>query len=64
MCNWSQGSAFVVVVTHGPDDISRTTWPSAPEAKRCMSRLLEQGVPLANIRVYRTRLVQPPLPSF
>ena len=64
MCNWLQGSAFVVVVVHGLQDISRTTWSSAPEAKQYMNRLLEQGELAANIRVYRTRLVQPPMPSF
>jgi hypothetical protein len=64
MCGWHQHSAFVVVVVHGTDDISRTTWPEASEAKRYVKTLLEQGVPVASIRVYHTRLVRPLLPSF
>lgn len=64
MYNWHQYAAFVVVVVHGPDDVSRTTWPEASEAKRHVRKLLEQGVVAANIRVYRTRLVRPPLPPF
>ena len=63
MCSWNQHSAFVVVVVHGTHNISRTTWPDASEAKRYAKRLLEQGVPAGNIRVYRTRLVRPLLPS-
>ena len=63
MRNWHQHSAFVVVVVHGTDDITRTTWPEASEAKRYMKRLLEHGVLASNIRVYRTRLVRPPNPS-
>jgi hypothetical protein len=62
--NYHQFSAFVVVVVHGPDDITRTTWPEASEAKRHVRKLLEQGVLSTNIRVYRTRLVRPPLPPF
>jgi len=64
MYNWHQYSALVVVVVYGPDDITRTTWPEASEAKRHIRRLLDQGVRPPNIRVYRTRLVKPPLPSF
>ncbi len=64
MRGWHQHSAFVVVVVYGTDDISRTTWPEASEAKRYVKTLLEQGVPVAGIRVYRTRLVKPPIPSF
>jgi hypothetical protein len=63
MCDWRQDSAFVVVVVHGTHDISRTTWPDASAVKRYTKSLLEQGVPVGNIRVYRTRLVRPPLPS-
>jgi hypothetical protein len=63
MYKWHQGSAFVVVVVHGTHDISRTTWPDASEAKRYRKRLLEQGVSVGNIRVYRTRLVSPLHPS-
>jgi hypothetical protein len=63
MCSWYQHSAFVVVVVHGPHDITSTTWPGASEAKRHMERLLEQGVQASNIRIYRTRLVRPPLSS-
>lgn len=63
MRNWHQHSAFVVVVVHGTDDITRTTWPEASEAKRYMKRLLEQGVRPGDIRVYRTRLVRPPILS-
>ncbi|KPJ49639.1 MAG: hypothetical protein AMJ38_03025 [Dehalococcoidia bacterium DG_22] len=64
MRNWHQHSAFVVVVVHGTHDISRTTWPDASEAKRYAERLVEQGVLPDNIRIYRTRLAKPPLPSF
>ena len=64
MYNWHQSSAFVVVVVHGPDDITRTTWPEASEAKRHVKKLLDQGVLATDIRVYRTRLVRPPLPPF
>lgn len=54
--------AFVVVVIYGPDDVRKTTWPSAIEAEQHMTRLLTHGVPQANIRVYRTRLVRASLP--
>ena len=64
MCNWHQHPAFVVVVVHGTHDISRTTWPDASEAKRYIRTLLEHGVLPRNIRIYRTRLAKPPLPSF
>ena len=64
MYNYHQFSAFVVVVVHGPDDITRTTWPEASEAKRHVKKLLNQGVLATDIRVYRTRLVRPPLPPF
>ena len=64
MYNWHQHSAFVVVVVHGPDDITRTTWSEASEAERYVRKLLERGVLTTNIRVYRTRLVRPPLPPF
>jgi hypothetical protein len=64
MHNYSQYWAYVVVVEHGTHDSSRTTWPEASEAKRYVRRLLEHGVLTRNIRVYRTRLVRPPLPSF
>lgn len=62
MDNWHQDWAFVVVVVHGKADVSRTTRPNASEAERYTNRLLEQGVPAANIRVYRTRLVRAILP--
>lgn len=64
MWNSYQHSAFVVVVVHGPDDITRTTWPDASEVKRYTRSLLEQGVPTGNIRIYRTRLVRPPAPPY
>ena len=64
MYNYHQFSAFVVVVVHGPDDITRTTWPEPSEAKQHVKKLLERGVLASNIRVYRTRLVRPPLPPF
>ena len=64
MWNSYQHSAFVVVVVHGPDDITRTTWPDASEVKRYTRSLLEQGVPTGNIRIYRTRLVRPPVPPY
>jgi hypothetical protein len=64
MSNWHQESAFVVVVVHGMRDVSRTTWPDASAAKLYAERLLEQGVLADNIRIYRTRLAKPPLPSF
>jgi hypothetical protein len=57
-----QDSGFVVIVVYGPDDVSKTTWPSAVVAEQHMTRLLEHGVPEANIRVYHTRLVKAPLP--
>jgi acetyl esterase/lipase len=63
MDNWHQDCAFVVVVVHGKADVSRTTRPNASEAERYTKRLLEQGVPAANIRVYRTRLVRATLPA-
>jgi hypothetical protein len=63
MNNWHEDWAFVVVVVHGKDDISRTTRPNASEAEQYTKTLLEQGVPAANIRVYRTRLVRATLPS-
>ena len=56
--------AFVVVIVHGTHDISRTTWHDAADAKRHVRSLLEQGVRPRDIRVYRTRLARPPLPSF
>lgn len=61
MNNWHEDWAFVIVVVHGKDDISRTTRPNASEAEQYTKRLLEQGVPVANISVYRTRLVRAPL---
>ena len=64
MWNSYQHSAFVVVIVHGPDDITRTTWPDASEVKRYTRSLLEQGVPTGNIRIYRTRLVRPPTPPY
>ncbi len=60
MRNWQTDSAFVVVVTHGAIDISRTTWTSAVEAERHMAQLREQGFSQADIRLYRARLVRPP----
>jgi len=63
MDNWHQDWAFVVVVVHGEHDISRTTRPNASEAEQYTKSLLEQGVPAANIRVYRTRLVWAALPT-
>ncbi len=63
MSNWQPDSAFVVVVVHGTQDISRTTWPNAAEAKHYMRRLRQQGVPAASIRLYRARLVKPTLAS-
>jgi len=57
-------SAFVVVVVHGPHDMTRTTWPEPSEAERYIKRLLQQGVLPSDIRVYRTRLVKPSLSSF
>lgn len=56
-----QDSAFVIVVVYGPDDVTKTTWPSTAEAEQHMTRLLRHGVPEANIRVYHTRLVKAPL---
>lgn len=56
-------SALVVVVVHGTHDVSRTTWHDGSLAKRYVRTLLEQGVRPGNIRVYRTRLVRPSLPS-
>jgi hypothetical protein len=64
MYDWQHYSALVVVVVRGTHDISRTTWHDASLAKRYVRILLEQGVRPGNIRVYRTRLVKPPLPSF
>jgi len=64
MYSYHQHSAFVIVVSHGPEDFTRTTWPEASEARQYIRKLLEQGVPLSNIRVYRTRLVKPPVPSY
>jgi len=64
MHSYHQHLALVVVVIHGPEDITRTTWPEASEARRYMRKLLEQGVLLSNIRVYRTRLVRPSIPSY
>jgi hypothetical protein len=54
--------AFVVVVIYGPDDVTQTTCPSVIEAEQHVTRLLKYGVPQANIRVYRTRLVRASLP--
>jgi hypothetical protein len=51
MHNWHQYSAPVGVVVHGPDDITRTTWPEASEAKRHVKKLLEQGALATDIRV-------------
>jgi hypothetical protein len=61
--DWHQDWSFVVVVMNGKDDISRTTRPNASEAERYARSLLEQGVPAANIRIYRTRLVRASLPT-
>jgi hypothetical protein len=64
MYSYHHHSALVVVVSHGPNDMTRTTWPEAAEARRYIRKLLEQGLPPRNIRVYRTRLVRPPVPSY
>lgn len=56
--------AFVVVVVHDSHDVSRTTFASALEAEEYAEALRRQGVPEANIRLYRTRLARPIFPSF
>ena len=61
MYNWLPDSAFVVVVVHGTNDVTRTTLPDLIETKRYIERLRRQGIPAASIRLYRTRLVRPPL---
>jgi len=61
MDNWLPDSAFVVVVVHGTHDVTRTTLPDVIEAKRYIERLRQRGIPAVNIRLYRTRLVRPPL---
>ncbi len=59
MQDWLPDSAFVVVVMRPTSEISRTTWPSAAEAKRYMKKVRQQGVPAASIRLYHTRLARP-----
>lgn len=61
MYNWLPDSAYVVVVVHGTNDVTRTTLPDLIEVKRHIERLRQQGIPAASIRLYRTRLVRPHL---
>jgi len=61
MYNWLPDSAFVVVVVHGVHDVTRTTLPDLIETKQYIERLRQQGIPPDSIRLYRTRLVRPPL---
>jgi hypothetical protein len=61
MQDWLPDSAFVVVVVHGTNDVTRTTLPDVAETKRYIDRLRQRGIPAASIRLYRTRLVRPPL---
>jgi acetyl esterase/lipase len=61
MDNWLPDSAFVVVVVHGTNDVTRATLPDLAETKRYIERLRQRGVPAASIRLYRTRMVRPPL---
>lgn len=59
MQNWLPDSAFVVVVMHPTREVSRSTWPSAADARRYMKSVRLQGVPAANIRLYHTRTAKP-----
>jgi hypothetical protein len=63
MQSWKPDSAYVVVVVHGPRDISRTTWPDAAQAKRHIERLRGQGFSADDIRLYHARVVTPPSPD-
>jgi hypothetical protein len=63
MQNLQPDSAFVVVVMRGTGEISRTTWPTAADAERYMTTVRDQGVPAANVRIYRTRLARPSSPD-
>jgi hypothetical protein len=59
--SWLPDSAFVVVVVHGTHDVTRTTLPDVTEIKRYIEKLRQRGIPAASIRLYRTRMVRPPL---
>lgn len=60
MGKWLPGSAYIVVVAHGLQDLSRTAWPSAAEAERYIERLRREGVPTTRLRLYRRQVVEPP----
>lgn len=56
--------AFVVVVMHGAQDISRTTFRSLDAALRYMKNLREQKASNLSMTLYRTRVARLPYVTY